>query len=202
MGRQRKAKRLRQNGYRRPSMTNGANRAKFVKKKGGKNYRPAQFALTEESVATFSDNIAAYIKTMSPENIRPLIEVNANQYIVNRVRPRIPIGKSDHQYGALSKRSKKQRSAFKILRGNLQKSYQVLTHRKKFRADTRVFVGPKAYFRKSSFAAVYGRSPKNSNAFYGPAREARGAVIAPAVRSAIPGYFNANERMIRKMLKP
>ena len=168
-----------------------------------KNKGAVTYIFSEKSLANFEKNIDAYIKTMSAENIRPIIEKNANRYMVPAVRSAIPVGRSDHQYGSLSGRSKTNKSAFRILRGNMRKSYQVLTHRKKFRADKRVFVGPKAYFRKSSFAAVYGRNAKNTNAFYGPAREARfGATIGPAVRRVTPLLFAANARAIKSKMRP
>ena len=186
--RQRRTKSLEQHGYR---LTHTSGKSRMTRKKG---FTKGDVVVDTESIKIFSKNVTAFKITFGSKNIRPLIEANANNIVVPRVRKSIKEGLKDHTYI-----SKKGRSV-KILKGNMRKSFQVLTHRKAFMADNVVFVGPKALF-KGGTAKTYGRSPKNANAYYAPAKESKDPQILPAMRSITPTFLAANANAIAQMMR-
>ena len=186
------AKTLRANGFSPPgTAVMGTGRFR-------KHGKVGDFVLDEIELRKFSKNIDAYIKTLSGENIKTVLQVNANAIIVPKVRQAIR-GKStqtkNHFYYRDGKRTE-------VVPDNLAKSYQVLwPNRKKIKSSA--FVGPKLKTKGAQLAKTIGRTEKTSWGVYGSAWEGRyGKIIKQTVKGTAPMFLLANARMIKAMMKP
>lgn len=186
-----RAKSLVVNGFKRPGVH-------LTSSTGTRKNRFGTFEVDTESLQLFNRNVDVYIKTFKAKNLKPIMDANAERIIVPRVQANLTNAQSyDRWYTYKGVRR------FKILKGNMRKSYQVLRHGKYKKYENVVFVGPKAKFGgKTGSTSVFGRNPKNTNAYYAPARESKKSEIAPAFRRARMAYLRANQRDITKLMKP
>jgi hypothetical protein len=183
-------------GFVRPKQTSGFLSSSKTTKKVRKG---VSFTIDTESIKLLDNNLDALVKYLGALNLKPILEANADRYIVHRVKGAIraagAISKEAHYYYP------KGRTRVKIHPGNLLNSYQVLKHRKRLRKGPSVFVGPKAIY-KGGKAKSYGQNPKRANAYYAPARESRfGEIIMPAVKRNARAFIMANARDIKRMIR-